>query len=364
MDQQFNPNIQSIPPVVQPPKNTWKIVALVIAGILILGGVSYGAYYWWQNRSGSPVACTQEAKQCPDGSYVSRTGPNCEFAACPMENKNKIYSVDELVDSKIVEGSFVNVRGTVGGCIQLKVTADYEGPGSGCSLTGNKNSIVIDFFFLEYKNKEITVSGKVGYCGGKKVPRYICELTNVRIIEEAAGLVPSGVEGWQTYRNEKYGYELKYPKSWDNIIESADKSYIAFFNEDKFAALVDSYGGLTPAFYDEQRNFAAVEINMYKNGSIVGEGHSVVNENTDLKYFVQNTIRLCKPETLKEFKLDDDLAYRCSVATTIGKDEEIAYFKLNGNILTISTEAGYDYKEYSSLSAVFDTILSTFKFTQ
>jgi len=29
------------------------------------------------------VACTQEAKQCSDGSYVSRTGPNCEFATCP-----------------------------------------------------------------------------------------------------------------------------------------------------------------------------------------------------------------------------------------------------------------------------------------
>ncbi|MFH0969572.1 MAG: hypothetical protein V1804_03640 [Patescibacteria group bacterium] len=27
--------------------------------------------------------CTQEAKQCPDGSYVSRTGTNCEFKACP-----------------------------------------------------------------------------------------------------------------------------------------------------------------------------------------------------------------------------------------------------------------------------------------
>ncbi len=23
--------------------------------------------------------CTQEAKQCPDGSWVGRTGPNCEF---------------------------------------------------------------------------------------------------------------------------------------------------------------------------------------------------------------------------------------------------------------------------------------------
>lgn len=30
-----------------------------------------------------PVACTMEAKQCPDGSYVGRQGPNCEFAACP-----------------------------------------------------------------------------------------------------------------------------------------------------------------------------------------------------------------------------------------------------------------------------------------
>lgn len=31
----------------------------------------------------SPTACTQEAKQCPDGSYVSRAGSNCEFAPCP-----------------------------------------------------------------------------------------------------------------------------------------------------------------------------------------------------------------------------------------------------------------------------------------
>ena len=30
-----------------------------------------------------PVACTQEAKACPDGSYVGRSGPNCEFAVCP-----------------------------------------------------------------------------------------------------------------------------------------------------------------------------------------------------------------------------------------------------------------------------------------
>ena len=30
-----------------------------------------------------PIVCSQIAKLCPDGSYVARTGPNCEFAACP-----------------------------------------------------------------------------------------------------------------------------------------------------------------------------------------------------------------------------------------------------------------------------------------
>lgn len=32
-----------------------------------------------------PWACTMDAKMCPDGSYVGRQGPNCEFAACPGE---------------------------------------------------------------------------------------------------------------------------------------------------------------------------------------------------------------------------------------------------------------------------------------
>lgn len=29
------------------------------------------------------VMCTTEAKICPDGTGVGRTGPNCEFAPCP-----------------------------------------------------------------------------------------------------------------------------------------------------------------------------------------------------------------------------------------------------------------------------------------
>ena len=58
-------------------KNIIIVLVVIVAGVLI--------WYWVGNNKAStgPVMCTQEAKQCPDGSYVSRTGPNCEFTACP-----------------------------------------------------------------------------------------------------------------------------------------------------------------------------------------------------------------------------------------------------------------------------------------
>ena len=41
------------------------------------------------------IACTADAKQCPDGSFVSRVGPNCEFAACPVVDE--IECTDEAL---------------------------------------------------------------------------------------------------------------------------------------------------------------------------------------------------------------------------------------------------------------------------
>ncbi|MEI6426681.1 MAG: hypothetical protein WCO66_05045 [Candidatus Absconditabacteria bacterium] len=38
------------------------------------------------------TACTMDAKACPDGSYVGRTGPNCEFAPCPTTNTGEAVS--------------------------------------------------------------------------------------------------------------------------------------------------------------------------------------------------------------------------------------------------------------------------------
>jgi hypothetical protein len=38
-----------------------------------------------------PVACTMDAKMCPDGSYVGRSGPNCEFTPCPELSSAQKY---------------------------------------------------------------------------------------------------------------------------------------------------------------------------------------------------------------------------------------------------------------------------------
>lgn len=71
---------------------------LILIGILLLVGVGAGAYFLGTQRSSKAIpspqqkACTEEGKQCPDGSYVSRVGPNCEFAQCPSPSPTPLLS--------------------------------------------------------------------------------------------------------------------------------------------------------------------------------------------------------------------------------------------------------------------------------
>jgi hypothetical protein len=37
-------------------------------------------------------ACTMEAKLCPDGTYVGRSGPRCEFSPCPATGPKPVGS--------------------------------------------------------------------------------------------------------------------------------------------------------------------------------------------------------------------------------------------------------------------------------
>ena len=55
--------------------------ASIVIAVSIL--VAVGGIYYYGHKSDGLVACSQEAKICPDGTAVVRVGPNCEFAACP-----------------------------------------------------------------------------------------------------------------------------------------------------------------------------------------------------------------------------------------------------------------------------------------
>lgn len=61
------------------------IIALIIVVLVLVAGY----FYWQQNKSvitdPGQVACTMEARICPDGvTYVGRQGPKCEFESCPV----------------------------------------------------------------------------------------------------------------------------------------------------------------------------------------------------------------------------------------------------------------------------------------
>ncbi len=81
----------------------------VIILILIVAGAAL--FFWPKAKEGvvssptpSLVACTMDAKLCPDGSAVGRIGPNCEFGQCP--------------DSSVASGDVtlsVGQEGNVGG---------------------------------------------------------------------------------------------------------------------------------------------------------------------------------------------------------------------------------------------------------
>ena len=64
-----------------------QLLALVTILLVVgLGGFMYRNALEHPATDTKPVACTEEAKLCPDGTSVARTGVTCSFSACPFPN--------------------------------------------------------------------------------------------------------------------------------------------------------------------------------------------------------------------------------------------------------------------------------------
>ena len=70
-----------------------KGLIIIFAAVLFVGGF----LYLIKSEEGlKQRACTMEAKICPDGTAVVRSGPKCEFAKCPEENGGAGNGVGEF----------------------------------------------------------------------------------------------------------------------------------------------------------------------------------------------------------------------------------------------------------------------------
>ena len=85
---------QAPPPAIPPPEpaqpaqgpksgSPIMTVAVVLGVVALLAVVAYVIGAMYMNKTEKPVACTTEAKICEDGTSVGRSGPSCEFEACP-----------------------------------------------------------------------------------------------------------------------------------------------------------------------------------------------------------------------------------------------------------------------------------------
>lgn len=133
-------------------------ISIVLIVCSLVAVLAFGAYYV-QNRNTlnggavpvsplptpmtSEVVCTMETQQCSDGSFVGRTGPNCEFAPCPgavnpsssptvelqkYEDPQGRFRFNHPMDYTLVaEQSGQSVRLTKAGPTQKAQTEMYDG---------------------------------------------------------------------------------------------------------------------------------------------------------------------------------------------------------------------------------------------
>jgi len=71
---------------------------IIIIAILVLIVIIYTLLF----QNPKPIACTEGAKVCPDGSAVGRVPLNCDFAPCPSEINCSLFSADNCPNLCVV----------------------------------------------------------------------------------------------------------------------------------------------------------------------------------------------------------------------------------------------------------------------
>ncbi len=95
----------------------------------ILAAVAISAFALALSYSYHPsqVACTMDAKICPDGTAVGRVPPSCEFAPCPISTQYCDTGSD-CVPAQCCHPSACINKDYAPDCSAVSCTASCEGP--------------------------------------------------------------------------------------------------------------------------------------------------------------------------------------------------------------------------------------------
>ncbi len=128
---------------------------LVVIGLFFFGFQYYSSKYSVPTTGnppvvenppfgGEPVACTMDAMMCPDGTYVGRSGPNCQFV-CPTVTPNTTPTTPSapIISKAVIE---LNKAQVVGG-VTIKawaVTQDSRCPSDVTCIQAGKATVAVD----------------------------------------------------------------------------------------------------------------------------------------------------------------------------------------------------------------------------
>jgi putative hemolysin len=195
------------------------LIVLIFSAIFVVAGAGY--WYSVGNKKAvqKEVACTMEAKLCPDGSSVGRSGPNCEFAPCPEENTAQLANPASVYCEK------------QGGKLEIRTGTDGSQTGF-CKLSDGSECEEWAYFRGECVGTAPKEPEQPGAEEATKKMIYSDEY-----IHSALENPTLSISDWKIYKNTQYGFQISYPPGYvvtqehTDSVQFVDEKYLKIEGE-------------------------------------------------------------------------------------------------------------------------------------